>query len=129
MNNYCRNCGKKIDNSKVCNNCGTKVIEKRVEELDKSLEKKYMIIFAAAILIYLLFQSIISLQSTKYSTINTLIMINHLLRIAIIIFVIYAKKKLKRSKFFNVIFWLMLTALFLLLLFIVLLIVSCEYAL
>ena len=41
LNNYCRNCGKKLDlNEKYCTNCGAEVFEKRIniEERKNSAE-------------------------------------------------------------------------------------------
>ena len=49
------------------------------------------------------------------------------LPLALIIFVIFAKKKLKYSKFFNIVFWIMLLLIILLILFILFMLISCEY--
>ena len=39
LNNYCRNCGKKLDlNEKYCTNCGAEVFEKRINIEEKKNE-------------------------------------------------------------------------------------------
>ena len=116
MNNYCRNCGERLTNTEKCEKCGTKVLNIRISEVNKELERKYLMIFAIILLISGLFSclglGIISIFSP----------------LIILIFVIYAKEKLKVSKLFNVIFWIILLPIILFLLCIILLVASCTYA-
>lgn len=102
MNNYCRNCGHKLDNdSKFCTNCGTEVLEKRVDDVKeknaeynsyKKLEKKYLIIlgilFALPKVLFFANASVLS----------------PLCSIAFYITLIYARIKVKESKIIKVIF-------------------------
>lgn len=130
MNNYCRNCGNKLTNLNKCDKCGTKVLNKRITELDKVLETKYRNIFLIAFIgmiagYYILYFT----QSKAVDYISPILSpIISILPFALMIFVIYAKVKLKRSGFFNAIFWIMLIQIILLVLFIIFLILMCEYA-
>ena len=128
MNNFCRNCGEKLTNSSVCEKCGTKVLTDRVGELDKLLAKKYITIFFIMFFLYLLRVSIIEaepkIDNILYSLIESL---TSFLPLFLILFVIYAKKKLKYSIFFNIVFWLMLILFILFIIFIIFLLISCEY--
>ena len=127
MNNYCRNCGEKLINSNICEKCGTKVLTKRVGELDKALAKKYIMIFLAMLILYFMNYVIINTLPAAY-VLNTLVSpIINFLPLVLIIFVIFAKAKLKYSKFFNIVFWIMLLLIILFILFILFMLISCEY--
>lgn len=110
MNNYCRNCGEKLTNQDTCEKCGTKVLTLRKGEVNKELEKKYIWAFVIIIIVSALIPKIIIFDT-----------------IISFIYVIYAKRKLKYSVFFNVVFWISLVSLILFILFIIFMIVSCEY--
>ncbi len=127
MNNYCRNCGENLTNSSVCEKCGTKVLENRVGELDRLLAKKYIMIFFIIFMLYFIIY--ITAYMFPYARVlpYSLWPIINFLPIALIIFVIYAKKKLKYSKFFNVVFWMIVLLIVLFILFILYAIISCEY--
>ncbi|MBR3211016.1 MAG: hypothetical protein IKF71_03650 [Bacilli bacterium] len=127
MNNYCRNCGEKLTNSSVCEKCGTKILTDRVGELDRLLAKKYIkIFFTMFILCFMNYvvKSMLPDADVLYALISPII---SFLPLALIIFVIFAKKKLKYSKFFNIVFWIMLLLIILLILFILFMLISCEY--
>jgi len=73
LNNYCRNCGKKLDlNEKYCTNCGAEVFEKRInieekkKELDIYKRKEKIYILSVIILISLYFLSVHFNLSKKY---------------------------------------------------------------
>lgn len=126
MNNYCRNCGEKLTNSNVCEKCGTKVLTNRVGELDKALAKKYIIIFFIMLILHFMRYDIISMFSlyNLEFIVSPIILCSPLI---LIIFVIFAKKKLKYSKFFNIVFWIMLLLIIMYILLIIFAILSCEY--
>ena len=128
MNNYCRNCGEKLINSSICEKCGTKVITNRVGELDKVLAKQYIRIFFIMLIVYFISFVIIFMLPDEYVLYALVVSpIINFLPLALIIFVIFAKKKLKYSKFFNIVFWLMLLLIILFILFILFTLLSCEY--
>ncbi len=128
MNNYCRNCGEKLINSNICEKCGTKVITNRVGELDKVLAKQYIWIFFIMLIVYFISFVIIFMLPDEYVLYALVVSpIINFLPIALIIFVIFAKKKLKYSKFFNIVFWIMLLLIILFILFILFTLLSCEY--
>ena len=126
MNNYCRNCGEKLINSSVCEKCGTKVLTNRVGELNRVQAKKYIWIFFVMLLVYFISYVIILMLPNPfvYSIASPII---SCFPLALIVFVIVAKKELKYSKFFNVVFWIMLLLIILFVLFILFLLISCGY--
>ncbi len=126
MNNYCRNCGEKLTNSNVCEKCGTKVLTNRVGELDRVLAKKYIRIFFIMHILYFIDYVIIFTLPNNIGN-PLLSIIFNFLPLVLIIFVIFAKNKLKYSKFFNIVFWIMLLLIILIILFILFLFISCEY--
>ena len=132
MNNYCRNCGEKLNNSNICEKCGTKILTNRVGELDKVLAKRYIRIFFTSNILYYIGCVIIWLMLRNsyvlYSFVAPILLpIIEFLPLALIIFVIFAKKKLKYSKFFNIVFWIMLLLIILFILFILFVFLSLEY--
>ncbi|MDY5875608.1 MAG: hypothetical protein SPJ74_06015 [Bacilli bacterium] len=127
MNNYCRNCGEKLTNFSVCEKCGTKILTNRVGELDRLLAKKYIRIFFTMLILYFISYVIMFMLPDAYILYALVSPIINFLPLALIIFVIFAKKKLKYSKFFNIVFWIMLLLITLFILFILFMLISCEY--
>ena len=133
MNNYCRNCGERLTNPNVCEKCNTKVLTNRVGELDRALAKKYIKIFFAMIILYFMSYIIMFMfellnSSILYSLISPIIgLIISYFPLILIIFIIYAKKKLKYSKFFNIVFWIMVLMIVLFILFMLLALISYRY--
>lgn len=127
MNNYCRNCGEKLTNSSICEKCDTKVLKNRVGELDRVLAKKYIMIFFTMLILYFISYFIISnaFMIPGAYVLNTLLI--NLLPLALIVFVIFAKSKLKYSIFFNIVFWIMLLVIILFIIFVLFTLISCEY--
>lgn len=127
MNNYCRNCGEKLTNSSICEKCDTKVLKNRVGELDRVLAKKYIMIFFTMLILYFISYFIISnaLMIPGAYVLNTLLI--NLLPLVLIVFVIFAKSKLKYSIFFNIVFWIMLLVIILFIIFVLFTLISCEY--
>ena len=112
LNNYCRNCGKKLDfNEKYCTNCGAEVFEKRINieekknELDIYKRKEKRNILSVIILISLYFLSIHFNLSKKYEFIS---FINSLLIISSFIIIIYARITMNDSKKIRIMFNLFL---------------------
>ena len=132
MNNYCRNCGERLTNSNTCEKCGTKVLVNRVGELDKNLERKYKIIFFAILIPNIIIALIMALIGHEYILFAY---ISYALKFPIIsfflptltCFITFAKKKLKYSKFFNIVFWILELLCILFVLFIIFGLISCEY--
>ena len=127
MNNYCRNCGEKLTNFSVCEKCGTKILTNRVGELDRLLAKKYIRIFFTMLILYFISYVIMFMLPDAYILYALVSPIINFLPLALIIFVIFDKKKLKYSKFFNIVFWIMLLLITLFILFILFMLISCEY--
>ena len=121
MNNYCRNCGEKLTNNDICEKCGTKVLTNRMGELDRPLANKYIKIFIALVAAYFIIYPI------TLNGFSALYGLNNIIPIVLITFVIYAKKKLKYSLFFNIIFWIMLLLFIAYILLILTILISCEY--
>ena len=126
MNNYCRNCGKKIeDNAKFCDACGVEVIEKRIEpekkeaELQefKKKEKKFVIAILSLYASTYLFSGLIyindSLPNPSETLYKLVAAIIPLLSLAALITLVYARITLKESKAIRIIFiiFLILTGL------------------
>lgn len=126
MNNYCRNCGEKLTNSNICEKCNTKILTNRVGELDRVLAKKYIKIFFEMLILYFMSYVIMFMLSNAY-VLALVAPIISFLPLALIVFVIFAKRKLKYSKFFNIVFWIILLFIILFILFILFLLISCEY--
>ena len=118
MNNYCRNSGEKLTNSSACEKCGTKILTNRVGELDRLLEKKYIMIFFAIVMIYVIIFVLLH---------EFIVLLFGFLPQIFIAFVIDAKEKLKYSKFFNIVFWIMLLLIIVFMLFILFKIMQCDY--
>ena len=122
MNNYCRNCGIKLTNFNICEKCGTKVLTKRLEEFNKSLAKKYIVIF-----FIMLGTCIISNILYIFTDFELSFPIIYILPLILIVFIMYAKETLKYSKFFNIIFWITISLFIMFILLILFTIISCEY--
>ena len=103
MNNYCRNCGAKLTNFNICEKCGTKVLKNRIGELDDVLEKKYIRIFFLLLILYFISYSFYAFSDIYILNVLAGI-IFCFLPLVFIIFIIFAKKKLRYSKFFNILF-------------------------
>ena len=110
MNNYCRNCGEKLTNSQVCGKCGTKVISKRVGELDKKLAFKYIVVFFVLLIIGI----VIFLLTIPDDRIFDVYLLPLYYPFFLVTYVAIAKEKLRFSKFFNFLFWLLLLIIFIL---------------
>ena len=131
MNNYCRNCGKKLTRTDICEKCNTKVLNTRMGELNTELAKKYIHIFLIMIGIEVFCFYFLKISDSIINVpeiiLSLFLILMSLLPIATFIFVIVAKVNLKYSKFFNIIFWIMLSLLILLAALIILTLLSCEY--
>lgn len=127
MNNYCRNCGNKLDsNTKVCSKCGLEVLE--IDSTDdvknivntpeyKKKENIYVIIVIALFLLSVFAPSIDNLlgKNSFFSSISPLF------TVATMIILIFARITMRESKkieiLFNVFMTLMLLGIFLIVVF------------
>lgn len=130
LNNYCRNCGKKLDlNEKYCTNCGAEVFEKRIniEEKKKELyiykRKEKIYILSVIILISLYFLSVHFNLSKKYEFIS---FINSLLLIGSFIIIIYARITMCDSKKIRIMFNLFLAYLIYIMVLLLILIIGLN---
>lgn len=130
LNNYCRNCGKKLDlNEKYCTNCGAEVFEKRInieekkKELDIYKRKEKIYILSVIILISLYFLSVHFNLSKKYEFIS---FINSLLLIVSFIIIIYARITMCDSKKIRIMFNLFLAYLIYIMVLLLILIIGLN---
>ena len=136
MNNYCRNCGKKIEaNLNKCDYCEAEIIEKRVipqeKEIEikkyKSKEKKYII----SIIILFITPIILEKIEIEYGfylsdyIILLFYMSYSVLRLAFLITLVYARITMSNSKIIKVIFNVLITLALLFVLLILLILSAC----
>lgn len=116
MNNYCRNCGEILTNSSICEKCGTRILTDRVGELNRTLEKRYIKIFFAIFILFIMNYVIMFFLPKVYALLSGLPLSSGPLFLTG--FIIVAKKELKYSKFFNIAFLIILPLIILFILFI-----------
>ncbi|MDO4376247.1 MAG: hypothetical protein Q4C33_03630 [bacterium] len=130
MNNYCRNCGIKLENNiKECPNCKTEVFETRITESPKTettpeqiaKEKKYIL---AIIILYALSVATQSI-GTIYKPLNFLTLLSSPFSLSSKIILIYARITTK-NKAIKILFIIFIVTLILKLLAIILLIAACS---
>ncbi len=133
MNNYCRNCGEKLEkNAKICSKCNAEVFETRinVEQKKKEIEEykekenKYIIIVIA---LYAL--SYLLPYLNIHGEYNFISNISPLLSLGAIITLIYARITMNKSKKIRIMFNIFMTLIILYLLFIVFIFITCAGAL
>lgn len=126
MNNYCRNCGQKLENNVTnCPNCNAEIFEKRInvdekkEEITKfkEKEKNYVIII-------LLLQFIPYLLVGSENAIVTFI--SPLLSVASYILLIYARITMSNSKVIKTMFNILLILFIIRLLYVIIIFVACT---
>lgn len=133
MNNYCRNCGEKLENdTKACPKCNAEVFENRVNveqrknELEeyKKKENKYIIIIIA---LYAL--SYLSPHLIFWGEYNFISYISPLLSLGATITLIYARITMNKSKKIRIMFNIFMALIILYLLFIIFIVIPCIGAL
>lgn len=131
MNNYCRNCGEKLENNiKVCPKCNAEVFENRVNveqrknELEKYKKKENMYI----IVIIILYAS--AYLSPYYFRIlgvyNFISYIIPLLYLAATITLIYARITMNKSQKIRIMFNIFMILIVLYLFFIIFMFITCT---
>lgn len=143
MNNYCRNCGSKINNdAKICDTCGAEVFEKRVVpddkklelELQKKKEKKYIITIILLFVVSNLTPTIISYIfmaiNLEYNVLYSIVlMISPLLSLSALIMLVYARITMRGSKAIRVLFNIFIILVSLHFLFVIIIMVTCMSSL
>ena len=133
MNNYCRNCGEKLENiTKICPKCNAEVFETRVNveqkkneiEEYKKKENKYIII---VITLYAL--SYLSPYLNVLGEYNFISYISPLLSLGATITLIYARITMNKSKKIRIMFNIFMVLIILYLLFIIFIFITCTGAL
>ena len=133
MNNYCRNCGEKLDNNtKICPKCNAEVFETRVNVEQKKneikeykkKENKYIII---VITLYAL--SFLTPYLKSLGEYNFISFISPLLPLGAVITLIYARITMNKSKKIRIMFNIFMVLIILYLLFIVFIFITCTGAL
>lgn len=139
MNNYCRNCGNKLDDeTKICNICGAEVFEKRVvpdykkEELQliKKKEKKYIItiilLFVASYLVPEIVSYIPSFSKLEYNGLYSIVsLISPLLSLSALILLISARITMRGSKAIRTLFNIFIILVGAYFMFIILVLATC----
>ena len=132
MNNYCRNCGEKLEeNVKICPKCNTEVFETRVNteqmriegEEYKKKENTYIII--VIVLYALSFLSRFSIYLIDYSIYS---FIRPLLFLGATITLIYARITMNKSTKIRTMFNIFISLLIIYLVFIAIVFISCASA-
>lgn len=132
MNNYCRNCGEKLENNaKICPKCNAEVFETRVNveqkkneiEEYKKKENKYIIIVIALCALSFLTPYLKSLG--EYNFIS---FISPLLPLGAVITLIYARITMDKSNKIRIMFNIFMALIILYLLFIVFIFITCTNA-
>ena len=126
MNNYCRNCGEKLEkNQKVCHKCNAEVFEQRIDVEKKEKElvefKKKEIIYITIIISIFVF--VIFLHHFNFLEKNNAI--SPLLILGDIILLVYARITMNRSVKIKVIFYIFTGLIILYLISMLLLFISC----
>lgn len=127
MNNYCRNCGRKLESGeKKCINCDAEVLEKRInveskrQELAeyKKKENRYIILT--------IFLYVLSYLVNFESYFNFLSSYSSLIFLGSIMTAIYARITLNNSKNIKTMFNVFILVIIINFLFVLLLITTCE---
>lgn len=130
MNNYCRNCGEKLESdAKVCHKCRAEVFEKRINveqwenELEeyKKKENKYFIIIIS---LYALACSLYFFNI--FEEYNFISFIRPLLFLGATIFLIYARSTMNKSKKIRILFNIFIIFIILFLLFTIYIFSTCT---
>ena len=129
MNNYCRNCGTKLENENICPKCSVEVIDKRVDVDNKKAEIEKLKTDernAIIVLVCLYAAQYISTFLSKY--IEALSTLTPTLSLASLVYLIYARVRYSKSKVIRVIFIIFITLTVLNYLLALILIISCLNA-
>ena len=128
MNNYCRNCGAKLEpNSKICPKCNAEVFEERIDVTKKEeelheyqkKENKYIII----VLVLFVLAYIISSFGRIYDFAS---FVAHLIWLIAIVILIYARITMNKSRKIKIMFNIFMALVIIYLLYIVLLFIACS---
>ena len=129
MNNYCRNCGEKIDiDTKVCPKCSTEVIKQKIdvqqkEAVMKEFNKKENLYLLIIISLYLIGQL---LSYIKLSENNSFIdNIRPLFLLSSILTLIYARITLRKSIKIKILFWIVIGVFLAYIIYLLIIIFSC----
>lgn len=129
MNNYCRNCGEKLDiNTKTCPKCSADVIEQKIdvqqkEAAVKEFTKKENLYLLIIISLYLIGQL---LSYIKLSENNSFIdNIRPLFLLSSILTLIYARITLRKSIKIKILFWVVIGLFFAYIIYLLIIIISC----
>lgn len=129
MNNYCRNCGEKLDiNTKACPKCSAEVIEQKIdvqqkEAAVKEFTKKENLYLLIIISLYLIGQL---LSYIKLSENNSFIdNIRPLFLLSSILTLIYARITLRKSIKIKILFWVVIGLFFAYIIYLLIIIISC----
>ena len=129
MNNYCINCGEKLDiNTKTCPKCSADVIEQKIdvqqkEAAVKEFTKKENLYLLIIISLYLIGQL---LSYIKLSENNSFIdNIRPLFLLSSILTLIYARITLRKSIKIKILFWVVIGLFFAYIIYLLIIIISC----
>ncbi len=129
MNNYCRNCGEKLNsNDKQCPKCHAKVFEKRIDVKQKKLEIKefkrketiyVIIIFSLYAIAYLVAHLNISKNNNFVSNTSSLFLLGS------VITLVYARITLNKSIIIRVLFGILIGIIIISIIWIIFLFATC----
>ena len=130
MNNYCRNCGEKLENNtKICPKCNAEVFETRVNVEQKKNEieeykKKENIYIIIVITLFAL--SYLSSYLNVLGEYNFISYIRPLLYLGAVITLIYARITMDKSNKIRIMFNIFMALIILYLLYIVFIFITCA---
>ncbi len=112
MNNYCRNCGEKLElGTGFCHKCGTEVLEARINLVEKEHERDLFKKEESKYLVIIISLFALSYLSSSIKVINTNEIISYikpLVSLGAIITLIYARITLEKSVIIRILFILLI---------------------
>lgn len=129
MNNYCTNCGTKLDENKKCSNCQTEVLETRLTETPKTettpeqatKEKKYIITIITLYILAIIMRNI----GTMHNSLYFLVLLSFPTSLSSIILLIFARITTK-NKTIKILFTIFIISLILSILGAIFIFVTCT---